>query len=124
MKIKEITFRPAHKEHYGGRGSRRKARIYVWINGESIMEGLVNRRTRPYTFYRNEILPMLSTWIGVDLSKLDMRWSQKAGCSCPCSPGFVDQSFRLTTDIHIEVTDDDSFVTPTFGGDIPSVVAY
>jgi hypothetical protein len=31
--------------------------------------------------------------IGVE--PMSMRWTQKAGCSCPCSPGFVLYGLRI-----------------------------
>jgi hypothetical protein len=46
----------------------------------------MNRHRRPYATWRKAIRTALAK-VDIDLSK--MAWSQKAGCSCPCSPGFV-----------------------------------
>jgi hypothetical protein len=60
--------------------------MYVTIEAESVLANLMNRKRRPYNLYKTLIH---SSGIGdvLDLSKLS--WSQHAGCSCPCSPGFV-----------------------------------
>ena len=61
-------------------------RLYVDIKDESIFEHVVNRKRRPYNIYKTAIwgseLPQV-----LNLGKLS--WSQYAGCSCPCSPGFI-----------------------------------
>lgn len=123
MKIKEITFRMR-----SGNGSRcldtARARVYIHIDGESILQNLQDRRIRPYNVYKKEVLPLLAAQLGFDVSTLDLRWSQRAGCSCPCSPGFVDHSHRLARDIHVTITDDDSYVTPKISGKIPDRAAY
>jgi hypothetical protein len=63
-------------------------RMYVSMSaaGETVLDNLLNRKRRPYNIYKTLIH---SSGIGsvLDLSKLS--WSQHAGCSCPCSPGFV-----------------------------------
>lgn len=77
-------------------------RIYFWPE-ESALENLENRRTRPYTTYK-EFIP------GV-LEKAQMgpfrffhdvtaRWSQKAGCGCGCSPGFILDGRLVPRDIN------------------------
>lgn len=60
-------------------------RIYVGIEGETILENLANRRNRDYTTYR-KIVQQATKQVG--FKSLKMGWSQYAGCSCPCSPGF------------------------------------
>lgn len=61
-------------------------RLYVDIEDETIFDNLANRTRRPYNIYKTAIwsseLPQV-----FDLGKLS--WSQYAGCSCPCSPGFI-----------------------------------
>jgi len=63
-------------------------RVYVWPKGETILENLENRRERPYTVYRKEVIPAVLAKLGLP-SDTKVRWSQYAGCSCPCSPGFI-----------------------------------
>ena len=65
-----------------------KTRIYVHPQGESLRDNLSNRDTRPHTVYRKEVLPKLFTQLGWN-PDTKVKWSQYAGCSCPCSPGFV-----------------------------------
>ena len=69
---------------------RRKTRVYVWPQNESILENLMNRHERPYTLYRKEIMPNVVS--ALDLPYAKWRWSQYAGCGCPCSPGFIIQT--------------------------------
>lgn len=57
---------------------------------ESIFEDLLNRFDRPWKLYRKELLPPIIEALdelGIKVSKCS--WSQKAGCSCGCSPGFI-----------------------------------
>lgn len=64
----------------------RKARVYV-SGGEpfNVMEDLTNRRRRPHTLWKPRVIDALRR-IGIDAK---LNWSQHAGCSCGCSPGFV-----------------------------------
>lgn len=63
---------------------RTKSRLHVFIEGESILENLENRRSRPYTEFKKLLAPIFKM-----LGVAKARWSQKAGCSCGCSPGFI-----------------------------------
>ena len=62
-----------------------KARVYFTVQDETVMENLQRRRSRPIKLFR-ALLPEVYKALGKD-SKA--RWSQYAGCSCPCSPGFI-----------------------------------
>jgi hypothetical protein len=65
----------------------RKARVYVSDDRPfNVLEDLENRFRRPAQVYRPHVEDALAR-IGVDHAGL--RWSQRAGCSCGCSPGFV-----------------------------------
>ena len=57
-------------------------RMYVDIKDETLVENLMNRRSRPYNLYKTLIHSSLLGEM-FDLGKL--QWSQRAGCSCPCS---------------------------------------
>ncbi len=103
--IKSITLRPK-----SGSSSKDNAtdyyhrpRIYVHLAGETIMQDLQNRRARPYKVYKAEVLPALFRLLGI--TDVKVGWSQKAGCSCPCSPGFIVKDDGLPFDIHVDVTD-------------------
>jgi hypothetical protein len=74
-----------------------KTRIYVWLKNENMLENMANRFSRPYDVYKQEVLPKLELPAGAKV-----RWSQKAGCSCGCSPGFVVDAV-LGYDIHVDV---------------------
>lgn len=61
-------------------------RVYIQPNGETLIDNLFNRRHRPIGLFR-DIAKRALAQQGVVAPKL--RWSQYAGCSCPCSPGFI-----------------------------------
>lgn len=69
----------------------KKPRMYVWLKDESILDNLENRRRRPHALYR-AFIPKILDALNVPEAKREgirFNWSQRAGCSCPCSPGFV-----------------------------------
>ena len=71
-----------------------KGRIYIFTSGENILENLQNRRTRPHKEYRSILSDALQLG-GMNKNDADIvaktaSWSQKAGCRCGCSPGFID----------------------------------
>ena len=102
MYIKEITLRPCSGA--GPRSSNSRPRIYVHIDGETLHQNLQDRRDRPYTIYKKEVLPKLFRLLGINAPKVS--WSQKAGCRmCPCSPGFIVPNYDIPYDIHVTVTD-------------------
>lgn len=67
-------------------GDTQRSRVYVDIKGEGIWESFAARTSRPYNLWRPLVKAALERegWTGVQLS-----WSQRAGCPCPCSPGFI-----------------------------------
>lgn len=79
------------------REATKKARLYVHPKGESVLENLLGptgRRGRPITEWRRDVLPVVvealraKGFLPAD-AVATARWSQYAGCSCPCSPGFI-----------------------------------
>jgi hypothetical protein len=84
-------------------------KIYMWPDNETISENLVNRRTRPYTTYKKDLIPQLMEWLEKNMPNYykeikDSKWGwrQNCGCSmCPCSPGFVSDAEGYVT-IHIK----------------------
>lgn len=88
--------------------------IYVWIEGENVLENLQNRRSRPSKAYKKFVLPLGLKEAGYsdEAAKEIIKkayWSQRAGCSCGCSPGFLtkglkmgrlDINFKATLEIH------------------------
>jgi hypothetical protein len=70
-----------------GRERSAKVRVYIGVKGEGVLDGFVARRDRPSDLYRREVMPEVLRQLG--LQGVRFRWSQKAGCSCGCSPGFI-----------------------------------
>jgi hypothetical protein len=105
MKIKSVSLRRKSHDERSSIGV-----LSIWEEGESVLDNLENRHFRPYNFYR-QLAPEISSFIKHDpkcqkfikdagaeywfvetdyLNK--MKWSQRAGCRCGCSPGFKLQS--------------------------------
>lgn len=61
-------------------------RLYVRVKDETVLDNIKNRKRRPYSLYKTLIHGSLLGDI-FNLGKL--QWSQRAGCWCPCSPGFI-----------------------------------
>jgi len=94
--------------------SRNKApRVYVWPEGENLLENMANRTSRPTALYR-KIAKVALAELGISGT---LRWDQHAGCSmCPCSPGFV---LKLDEDATLpEVDDEGRRFWPAHGFDI------
>lgn len=70
---------------------KRQTNVHVHIKGEHLLDQLVNRRQRPYTTWKKELMPLVARLIEENTGLVmqgGFAWSQKLGCSCPCSPGF------------------------------------
>jgi len=88
-----ITF--TERRYTSSRELTAAPRMYVSIEDETLMSNLANRKRRPYNVYKSMIHS--SGLAGVlDISKLS--WSQHAGCTCNCSPGFILKSQQVTFD--------------------------
>lgn len=84
-----ITISPrSYAAHQTATQMHRKPRLYVHGESFDLLEDLTNRGRRPYKVWRDAVR-LLNMETGGVLSLQGMRWSQYAGCSCPCSPGFV-----------------------------------
>lgn len=90
---------------FGQDGRRTLPRVYVFPHGESVMEQLFERHSRPYRLYRKEVLPQVWEQLGIDPASVKVRWDQYAGCSCPCSPGFVVTRGYKGGDLSVSVGD-------------------
>lgn len=63
-----------------------KTRVFVSIEGESMWDDFERRTSRPHTLWAQPIKDaLIRAGFPADVK---LRWSQKAGCSCPCSPAF------------------------------------
>jgi hypothetical protein len=92
----EVTVRRRDNSLGWARGNREfnsATRVYVDFPGETVLDNLANRRSRPFTALKPFVKKALAT-LGLD-TDVKVRWSQKAGCNCGCSPGFVlDRTLR------------------------------
>ena len=96
MQVTEISKRDHEVRRLN---SRSKTRVFVHPEGESIMENLQNRRARPAKLFK-PFVEKAAAALGVAFESVG--WSQNAGCSCGCSPGFVVKgSHRPGFDIHV-----------------------
>lgn len=80
-----------------------RARVFVFLAGESILENLTTRWQQPSKAYR----PLVQAELRDAGITGKLAWSQRAGCGCGCSPGFiVDGEIRegcTTYDVYITV---------------------
>lgn len=97
MKISNVTVEMYPRRN--GTPYRDKNKLFIFVDNESIWENFVNRRCRPHTSYKKEIIPMVMEKLKVKNKKVfkllkDMKWGwrQNCGCTCGCSPGFVSES--------------------------------
>lgn len=65
----------------------KKPRLYVWHEDSTVLEHLENRKQRPYQIWKTDVVQPVLDALG--MGDVKARWSQRAGCSCPCSPGFI-----------------------------------
>ena len=89
---------------------RRRSVLYVHIKNQDFAKPLQDmltgfRYNNPHQVYRKMVLPQAFKLLGLPPDTV-ARWSQYAGCSCPCSPGFVLPNVRPATNywVDIEVT--------------------
>lgn len=73
--------------HERPRERRDRAILFVFPHREKGLEQFIYRLSRPVNLYR-ELLPDIFKALGLP-ADTKARWSWKAGCSCPCSPGFI-----------------------------------
>lgn len=91
-------------------------RLYVSPEGEGVLEQLTARWGRPVKGYRT-LLPYILHELDLPLST-PVRWSQRAGCSCGCSPGFVLPQLLSPCELGW-----DAFATVAASGVAPEVTA-
>jgi hypothetical protein len=93
IRIQPVSYQPGDKKNNNQYYSR-ESHIYVGIQSESVFDNLQNRKLRPYTIWKKELLPEVAR-IVEQQTEFNMRskksWNQYLGCSCPCSPGFKTQ---------------------------------
>ena len=90
IQILEVVIRP--KDRYEAH-----PRLYFSPRGETVMENFLGgRHTRPYGAFRPFVMKAMAMAAAQGaVMRMDgeqapkAAWRQRAGCSCPCSPGFV-----------------------------------
>ena len=81
------------------KSNRKYGRLHVFHKGEPILpDNLINRHYRPYELYRKVILPVVKEALDID-DAITFKWDIRAGCSCPCSPGFVIKDYYKNIDV-------------------------
>ncbi len=89
----------------------RRTVLYMWPVKESVMENLLNRRARPYNEMRR-LIPQVLEKVGLRRELASTaKWSQKAGCGCGCSPGFI-LDYYSRDSIHADFSWHDDYVVP------------
>lgn len=102
--------------NYGRRGgyyvrdeTNVKTRLYIHPENEDVIENfLVGRHTRPVSLLRKAFPAIFSE---LKIGPYKARWSQRAGCSCGCSPAFIVDA-RLGYDIFATVRYEQPPLTP------------
>ena len=98
MKFEIINLKAEYEPYHTRKNEPYKAsnKLYIWPEGETIMENLFNRHDRPSKVWKEVVIPaVLSKLQEVNPTAFEAvkgeewGWRQKCGCTCPCSPGFV-----------------------------------
>lgn len=66
--------------------SDKKMRVYLFPKNESVFENLLSRRARNKSLWRKMTLQILEKF---GYNDVKISFSQRAGCQCGCSPGFI-----------------------------------
>lgn len=111
MKIKITLI----KEVYNKRYSSRMATVFVdknrpLDNGGTVLDDLVWRRNHDAPIKPSSLLKALIEQVntpGFDFNGCQLAYSSTAGCSCPCSPGYIVKrpgaKFYQSLDIWVEI---------------------
>lgn len=105
MKVLDVSIR---ERSQNDPDYKKTVRMYFWLKNENILQNMVRRRNRPYEEYRTlfpQVFEILKDKVAgnITLEQLnDSYWSQKAGCRCGCSPGFITHIMNYC-DFHIDI---------------------
>ena len=103
LKIDTVKFMPRNPKNCDRRGWNASLRVYVWPQGETVIDNLSNRHSRPIKEFKAIAVEALKRE-GIAFESI--RWSQKAGCACGCSPGVIVEGTdwtRLGGSLHVDV---------------------
>ena len=103
LKIKECDIRHAEQ----GRRYRSTSRVYIWIDNDKRDKPVVElvtgfRYNKPHQVYKEQVIPQVLKRMKCP-ADTKVRWSQYAGCSCPCSPGFIVNQVGEPKDVFVTV---------------------
>jgi hypothetical protein len=110
MKVSmKVTYSQDSLRDRRGEPYKTNDKIYVWVKNESVLDNLINRRNRPVDEYKNKVIPVAMEILKNSYPEVyevvkNNKWkfSQKCGCTCSCSPGFVGES-KNNISIHVEI---------------------
>lgn len=96
IEIVSVEKRPVNRyERYATRLNRktytyenRKSRLYIWADDWDAWEDFAGGRFANDVKGFRKALPAIYERLGIPAGTKAV-WSQTAGCSCPCSPGFI-----------------------------------
>lgn len=99
MKVLNVSMKPAVKDTRDRQP--RKPRVYLWTKDSRPLPD-------PTPSVRREMLRAVLAHLGYmphRARQIERRsaWSQSAGCSCGCSPGFVVSTPWLRSDLYADV---------------------
>lgn len=87
------------------------SKMYIYPENETVIENLISRRQRPVLTYKKEVIPAVLEKIKAEFPDYSISadpkkwgWRQKCGCSCPCSPGFINVDTYPPYDIHVQIS--------------------
>lgn len=113
IKIKKLDY--STTENRRQMACIKNCRLHIFHSGETILENLMDRHNRPFNLYKKVVVPVvLAELKKMNVAPRDFSWSQKAGCSCGCSPGFRFSVMGASYDIYVDVTaaDFEKFIQP------------
>lgn len=102
IKATEIEVR--NRDQYSSKERNKVTRIYCFPAGETILDNFMEgRHTRPHLVLKRDVIPKALEALKLP-ANTKVRWSIYAGCSCPCSPGFIVNASR-GVDVYITYKD-------------------
>lgn len=106
FKINKLDVRDVNRSDRQDR-NRQTTRLYVTLQDDErekpvndILTGF--RWNTPFALYRQHVIPTVLLAMGQP-SNTKVRWSQKAGCGCGCSPGFIIHQTGVPKDVWVTV---------------------
>ena len=93
----EIKFHPKYNQRH------KNTRVFVEsCSEETVLEQLFNRKDRPHAEWRKTVIPEVLKELNLS-ADTKVRWSQYAGCTCPCSPAFIIQDTNGYDNVYVKL---------------------